>query len=145
MIVEDPTSMRLMTAQRTQARTSSYTASPVARRDQRCVWSKRSAPGVAPNFAKSTSCASSRCTTTVWARESTSDAEDSAETEKISNGGSALTDTTDDTVSATGPSPASAVMTATPAGWPRNSALNSSAEREDGKLCFGASSQVSAG
>src|SRR6187431_1223067 len=139
MTVEVPASMRSMTVHRTQARTLRYTGSPVTRRDQRCVCSKRSIPLVAPSFATSMSCASRKCTTTVSARESTSDADDSAETEKISNGGSALTEATDVAVSATGPSPASAVMTVTPPGCPRNRALNSSGEREAEKPCFGVS------
>ena len=62
------------------------------------------------------------------ARWSVVDAEDSAEIENVSSGGSALTDDTEVAVSATGPSPASAVMTATPPGWPRKRSL---------KLCGG--------
>ena len=52
--------------------------------------------------------------------------DDWLEMENTSNGGSALTENTDVAVNPTGPSPASAVITATPAGWLRNARLNSS-------------------
>lgn len=68
--------------------------------------------------------------TTFSARSSTSAADESAETEKTRSGGYALTDATEDAVKATGPSPASAVITATPLGCPRKTALKSSAGRE---------------
>ena len=55
---------------------------------------------------------------------------DSADTEKISSGGSALTDDTDEAVKATGPFSPYAVMTAIPPGCPRNARLKSSAETE---------------
>ncbi len=54
-------------------------------------------------------------------------AEDSAEIEKTSNGGSTLIEATDVAVRATGPSPASAVIRLTPPGCPRKIALKSSA------------------
>ena len=44
------------------------------------------------------------------------DADDCADSENTNSGGSALTDATDVAVSATGPDPGSAVMTATPPG-----------------------------
>jgi hypothetical protein len=54
-------------------------------------------------------------------------AEDCAEAEKTRRGGSVLTEKTEVTVIATGPSPASAVTTATPAGWFLNANLKRSA------------------
>ena len=54
-------------------------------------------------------------------------ADDRLETEKISSGGSAETDDTDEAVRATGPCSPYAVMTAMPPGWPRNARLKSSA------------------
>lgn len=71
--------------------------------------------------------ASRKRTTTVSASTSIPAAQSSAETENISSGGCALTDATDDAVSATGLRPASVVIKATPPGRPRKSALKSSA------------------
>ncbi|WP_228373482.1 hypothetical protein [Demequina gelatinilytica] len=52
--------------------------------------------------------------------------DDISDAEKTSNGGATLMENSDDAVIATGPRPASAVITATPDGWSRNSAFNAS-------------------
>ncbi|GLQ76541.1 hypothetical protein GCM10007881_00560 [Mesorhizobium huakuii] len=55
----------------------------------------------------------------VSARSKGSDEVDFIESEKATTGGAALTEISEDTVIATGLSPGSAVITATPAGWRR--------------------------
>ncbi|BCH00828.1 hypothetical protein MesoLj131b_28270 [Mesorhizobium sp. 131-2-5] len=55
----------------------------------------------------------------VSARSRGSDEVDFIESEKATTGGAALTEISEDTVIATGLSPGSAVITATPAGWRR--------------------------
>ena len=59
--------------------------------------------------------------------EIAADADEIEESENTRSGGSTLTEATDVAVSATGPVPGSAVMTATPPGCPRNSDLKSCA------------------
>ena len=68
-------------------------------------------------------------TTSVSAVRIVGAADDISETEKTKTGGSALTENTELAVIATGPRPASAVITAMPLGCWRNAALNSSALR----------------
>lgn len=82
-----------------------------------------SIPLVAPSFARCSCSAASRCTTTVSAAATVGELDEASETENISIGGSALTDATDVAVSATGPAPASAVTSATPAGCARKAAV----------------------
>jgi len=67
------------------------------------VSAKRSRPLVAPARASEMSSASSKCTTMVSAAMIVGVADDRADTEKMSRGGSALTDDTDEAVRATGP------------------------------------------
>src|SRR5690606_23349266 len=97
------------------------------RRLQRLGSAKRSIPLVEQSVARSSCSAPRRCTTSVSALRIVGVADESDDTEKTRRGGSTLTEKTDVAVSPTGPSPASAVMTATPAGWLRNTDLNSSA------------------
>ncbi|SKY25252.1 Uncharacterised protein [Mycobacteroides abscessus subsp. abscessus] len=61
-----------------------------------------------------------KCTTTVSARAIVGAAEDSFDSENMTIAGAAETDDTEVAVSPAGPLPASAVITATPAGWSRN-------------------------
>ena len=69
-------------------------------------------------------------------------AEDSSDTENARIGGVTLTENTDVAVSATGPSPASAVIRDTPAGWFLNAALNSSRRSEVRSLVVSVSATV---
>ncbi len=97
--------------------------------------SNRLAPLVAPSFASQRLFASTMWMTIVLAALNTPAAEDMSETEKPIRGGSALIENNELTVIAAWSSPASAVSTATPAGWLRKADLKSS----DEMLCVTAS------
>src|SRR5699024_12315257 len=104
---------------RIQAAASRKTMAAVGRRSQRLVSAKRSMPLGAPSVARWSWLALSRWTTTWVERRSAGVLEERAEAEKAMVGGLASTEQTEVAVMATGPSPGSAVTSATPAGWLR--------------------------
>src|SRR4051794_36415412 len=98
---------------------SSRTGAPSSSRDHRVGEAKRSTPRVAKQPARSVWVASKKLITTVSAAASVAKLDDSLDRANETIGGLKETETTEVAVKPTGPSPASAVTTATPPAWHR--------------------------